>query len=41
MKNKRELMAVVNMERNKKFPLTLRPARGAALKVDVGDFSWL
>jgi GAG-pre-integrase domain len=39
--NKRGLMTVVNMERNINFSLTLRPTRGIALKVNVGDLSWL
>jgi GAG-pre-integrase domain len=41
VENKRELMAVVYMKWNRKFSLTLRPVRSVALKVDVGDLSWL
>ncbi|KAJ4764255.1 polyprotein [Rhynchospora pubera] len=41
VENKRELMAVVNMERHRNFPLTLKSANGVALKVDVEDLSWL
>jgi hypothetical protein len=39
VENKRELMGVVYMERNRIFLLNLRPSRGVALKVDVGDLS--
>jgi hypothetical protein len=39
--NRRELMSVMNMKRNKNFPLILRSAKGVALKVDVEDLSWL
>jgi transposase InsO family protein len=41
VENKRELMVVVYMKWNRKFSLTLRPARSVALKVDVGYLSWL
>jgi hypothetical protein len=41
VENKREVMTVVNMEREKKFPLTLRPTRSVALKVGVKDVSLL
>jgi GAG-pre-integrase domain len=41
VENKRELMGVVYMEMNRNFLLNLRPSRGVALKVDVGDLSWL
>jgi GAG-pre-integrase domain len=37
----RELMTVVNMERNRNFLLILRSSRGVALKINVEDLSWL
>jgi hypothetical protein len=39
IENKRELIAIVNMEHNRIFSLILRPTRDVALKVDVGDLS--
>jgi hypothetical protein len=39
MENKRELTVVVNIKRNRKFSLTLRPARSVALNVSVEDMS--
>jgi hypothetical protein len=39
--NKRELMAILNIERNRKFSLILRPSTDVILKVNVGDLSWL
>lgn len=41
VKNKRELMTVVNMEKNRNSPLILKLIRGVALKVCVEDMSWL
>jgi hypothetical protein len=41
LENKKELMVVMNMKRNRNFPLTLRPARDVALKIDVRNLSWL